>query len=285
MAPAFYVAAGLAAVVGFLAFTRSSASGAAGGSGASGGAGAGSATGKLPPDLQAKFDELMAKGEDPDAMDQVADRLEQQGFKTDALKLRLRASQLRAAHPVPSPAPAPSPAAPKPAAPAPAPAGRPITPGLAVLMYVPDVAPVGSAAAGNYFPRSVTEDAKALRFLGLNAGNPGGGVSQQSDLQSKSGAWNPTFQAAVKAFQASPFGKSKGLTADGWIGPNTRTALLAAVETKNAEVRAKNAASGQSDVEFAGARDPMSRIVTAGALPGSRRVHPGAPRGPHHGRA
>lgn len=285
MAPAVYVAAGLAAVVGFLALTRGSAAG----STAPGSAGSGSPAGdRLPPDLQAKFDELMVKGEDPDAMDQVATALEAQGFKTDAIRLRLRASELRAAHPVPGPTPAaPPPAAPRPVspAPAPAPASKPITPGLSVLGYIPDLAPVGSAAAGNYFPRSVTEDAKALRFLGLPAGNPGGGVSQASDMKQKAGAWNPTFQAALRSFQSSAFGKSKGLVADGWIGPSSRQALFEAVELKNKEQIAKNEAAGQSNVEFAGERDPFSRIVTAGKLPGARGATVGAARGPFHGRA
>lgn len=286
-APALYVALGLVGAGLTYALTRpkGGASGSGGGSGSR--TSSSSSSERLPPDLQAKFDELMARGEDPDAMDQVADRLEQMGFKADATRLRLRASQLRAAAPpaaVPAapvaPAPAPRPAASPAPAPAPAPAA-PAGPGLPVLAYIPDLAPVGSGAS--YFPRSVSEDAKALRFLGLAAGNPGGGVSQAEDMRTKTGAWNVTFQQAVKAFQASPFGKTQGLTVDGWVGPNTRKALGAAVASKNEENRAKNAAAGKTDAVFAGAYDPFARVVTAGRMP-NRLSRVGA-AGPSHGRA
>ena len=95
------------------------------------------------------------------------------------------------------------------------------------LQYTPDLAPVGSKST--YFPRSVTNDAIALTFLGFDAGVPGGGISQQSDMNSGTGAWEPTFRAAVTAFQ-----KANGLTVDGWIGPATRTLIKTRVDQKNA---------------------------------------------------
>lgn len=93
--------------------------------------------------------------------------------------------------------------------------------------YVPDLAPVGSKST--YFPRSVTDDALALTFLGFDAGIPGGGVSQSADMNSGTGAWDINFRGAVTAFQ-----KANGLTADGWIGPQTRTMLKTRVDQKNA---------------------------------------------------
>ncbi|NBU16711.1 MAG: peptidoglycan-binding protein, partial [Actinobacteria bacterium] len=88
-------------------------------------------------------------------------------------------------------------------------------------------APVGSKSS--YFPRSVTEDAIALTFLGFDAGTPGGGISQQADMNSGTGAWDPTFRAAVTAFQ-----QKNGLTVDGWIGPQTRKMIKQRVDEKNA---------------------------------------------------
>ncbi len=94
------------------------------------------------------------------------------------------------------------------------------------LDYVPDLAPVGSKST--YFPRSVNADALALTFLGFDAGIPGGGVSQQADMSSGTGAWDPSFRGALTAFQ-----KSVGITADGWIGPQSRTKLKEKVDEKN----------------------------------------------------
>lgn len=95
------------------------------------------------------------------------------------------------------------------------------------LQYEPDLAPVGSKAT--YFPRSVTADAVALTFLGFDAGIPGGGVSQQADMSTGTGAWEPNFRAAVTAFQ-----QANGLTVDGWIGPQTRKTIKLRVDQKNA---------------------------------------------------
>ncbi len=94
------------------------------------------------------------------------------------------------------------------------------------LDYVPDLAPVGSKST--YFPRSVTADALALTVLGVDAGIHGGGVSQASDMNSGTGAWDINFRGAVTAFQ-----KANGLTADGWIGPVTRAKLKERVDEKN----------------------------------------------------
>lgn len=105
--------------------------------------------------------------------------------------------------------------------------GELVTMGDIGLRYTPDLAPVGSKST--YFPRGVTEDAIALTFLGFDAGTPGGGISQQADMNSGTGAWEPTFRAAVTAFQ-----KANGLTVDGWIGPATRAKIKERVDQKNA---------------------------------------------------
>jgi len=100
------------------------------------------------------------------------------------------------------------------------------------IAYVPDLAPVGSGAS--YFPRDVEQDAKALNFLGFlsdvdDANRFTSNGNQSEDIQNQSGAWDPAFRAAVTRAQAA-----LRLTVDSWIGPQTRTALAAAVATKNA---------------------------------------------------
>jgi len=104
--------------------------------------------------------------------------------------------------------------------------------GATTLLYVPDLAPVGSKAA--YFPRDVEQDAAALVFLGFlsDAADANRNVSrgsQAEDINNEGGAWDPAFRAAITRFQTS-----KGITADSWVGPQTRTQLAGAVAFKNA---------------------------------------------------
>lgn len=102
--------------------------------------------------------------------------------------------------------------------------------------YAPNLGPVGSGAS--YYPGDTSADAAALNYLGFypelyfksHIGTEG---SQKDDMADGAGAWDPTFQTAVKDFQAS----ASGLTVDGWIGPKTRTALAAAVAVKNASAQ------------------------------------------------
>lgn len=106
------------------------------------------------------------------------------------------------------------------------------------LDYNPPTGPVGSKTA--YWPESrpngadTSEDAEALSYVGFM---PDGDLermrnsrgSQQQDMATNSGAWDPGFRAAVSRFQAA-----KGLTVDSWIGPQTRRTLKLAVDAKNA---------------------------------------------------
>lgn len=106
---------------------------------------------------------------------------------------------------------------------------------LGGLSYVPDLEPVGSGAAGTYYPRDTRTDADALVYLGfmgadIAADHVGTYGSQKADMSASQGAWDPSFRAAVAAFQ-----KVAGMTADGWIGPQTRKALSGAVAAKNAQ--------------------------------------------------
>jgi hypothetical protein len=100
------------------------------------------------------------------------------------------------------------------------------------LDYRPSLADVGHGQG--YFPGDVSEDARALNFLGflpddfLAELRPSTG-SQKDDMSASAGAWAPGFRTAVKDFQSA-----KGLTPDGWIGPNTRARIAAAVTVKNA---------------------------------------------------
>lgn len=106
------------------------------------------------------------------------------------------------------------------------------TPGISGLDYNPSTASVGSGV--QYFPGDVSQDAAALNYVGflpeqyLLTLNPSTG-SQKSDMSAQAGAWDPAFRQAVKDFQ-----EASALTADGWIGPATRTRLKLAVATKNA---------------------------------------------------
>jgi hypothetical protein len=100
------------------------------------------------------------------------------------------------------------------------------------LVYVPDLAPVGSK--DSYFPRSVEQDARALVFLGFlsdleDANRAESTGSQGGDMANEAGAWDPSFRGAVTRFQST-----QGITADSWIGPQTRTFLARAVAVKNA---------------------------------------------------
>jgi len=96
--------------------------------------------------------------------------------------------------------------------------------------YAPSLAPVGSGSA--YWPGDVQEDLFALNALGFF---PDDGTAvrsygtQADDMANQAGAWAPEFRAAVASFQYSV-----NLTPDTWIGPQTRTALAAAVRAANA---------------------------------------------------
>lgn len=104
--------------------------------------------------------------------------------------------------------------------------------GMGGLDYTPSTASVGSGAA--YYPGDTSEDAKALAYLfflsdealAQHVGTTG---TQRGDMAQNVGAWSPPFRAAVRAFQ-----EAAGITADSWIGPNTRRALADAVRRKNA---------------------------------------------------
>jgi hypothetical protein len=102
----------------------------------------------------------------------------------------------------------------------------------APLMYIPNTNDVGHGAA--YFPGDVSNDALALNYLGfipddaINGLAPSTGT-QAGDMAQQAGAWDGDFRSAVVTFQSSA-----GITSDGWIGPQTRMALGAAVGLKNA---------------------------------------------------
>jgi peptidoglycan hydrolase-like protein with peptidoglycan-binding domain len=100
------------------------------------------------------------------------------------------------------------------------------------FLYVPNLGSVGSGAS--YNPGPVDQDAAALNYLGYSAGSP----PPQKAIGS-GGAWDPTFRAAVTAFQ-----KANGLTADSWIGPKTRTTIAKKVTEKNMGMGAQPVTSG-----------------------------------------
>lgn len=102
----------------------------------------------------------------------------------------------------------------------------------APLIYVPDLAPVGSKSA--YFPRDVSQDARALNFLGflsdndLNDLTPSMG-SQSADMNNEAGGWDPLFRGGITRAQSA-----MGVTVDSWVGPQTRGGLASLVARKNA---------------------------------------------------
>ncbi len=104
--------------------------------------------------------------------------------------------------------------------------------GAVAFRYNPDLGPVGSGSA--YWARDVEADAAALVFLGFmtdlvdaNRAISKGSASQ--DFALKVGCFDPDFRDSVTDFQ-----RSAGITADSFIGPNTRRAIAAAVAAKNA---------------------------------------------------
>lgn len=223
---------------------------------------AGSST-DMPADIRAAYQELLARGTDPDAMEIAADAMERAGFRAEAQQLRARAAQLRAqARPAPSPmpvSPAPSPAAP----------AAPAAPALPILPYQPDLSPlpVGKGSSSYYYDPSngkrakidVRADARALRFLGYSAPtDPGGGNGLSADRSGSVGSWHPALLDAVKHFQSD-----EGLTVDGWLGPGTLTRLGQRVTAKNQSNAAANASRGVADATFAGVnRHLFGRAVT-----------------------
>lgn len=59
----------------------------------------------MPPELRAAYQQLLANGQDPAALDEVAARLEQYGYRTEAAQLRAKAADLRRSRPAPAPPP------------------------------------------------------------------------------------------------------------------------------------------------------------------------------------
>lgn len=220
-------------------------------------AGGSTACASLPPDIQPTYAKMMADPDvDPSALDQVAAQLNSLGFTACAQEVTARANSLRGGStPAQPTTPKLDPVYPTPVAPAPAPAApAAVATALPILSYVPNLAPVGHGSDGTYWPGDVRQDWVALRFLGyqVNGGpipDPGGGVSQAADSAAGAGAWNPTFQAVVKAFQGD-----NGLTVDGWIGPQTRQKLGDLVGAKNAQNDAQNQANGVQGTVFSGMR-------------------------------
>jgi peptidoglycan hydrolase-like protein with peptidoglycan-binding domain len=138
----------------------------------------------------------------------------------------------------------------------------------APFAYVPDLAPVGSQSA--YFPRSVASDANALNFLGFLGDNelaslrPSTG-SQSGDMNGPAGAWAPAFRAAITRFQVS-----RGLTNDSWVGPATRTALLAAVTAKNLQQPLPPVLPPSVPVPVLPGAVPAAPAVLPGVLPAAK---------------
>jgi hypothetical protein len=97
--------------------------------------------------------------------------------------------------------------------------------------YAPFLGSVGSKST--YFPGNVHEDARALNYLGFMSDADLADITdslgtQASDIENEGGAWDPKFRAGITRAQ-----NAGGITADSWVGPQTRTTLLRMVTQKN----------------------------------------------------
>ena len=234
----------------------------------------------VPPQLQQPLTQLLASPTArPADLTAIAAQFDAAGCPDAASQLRARAAQLSTPAPTPAPTPSPiSPPAPRPtpnappAPPAPAPPAAPVAPGAQffVLTFAPDLRPMTDASAYFYNPANgkhakidVRNEAQALRFLGYPAPpNPGGSGNMGTDSSTGQGSWNPQLQNAVKMAQTDA-----GLTVDGWLGPQTITALGQAVASKNASVTATAAAAGVQPAAFVGYSRASAHYDYVGAAP------------------
>jgi hypothetical protein len=109
--------------------------------------------------------------------------------------------------------------------------GMGVTAADAFYAYTPDLSDVGHGPS--YYPGDTTRDLEALIYVGYGdeaqlATHVGTTGTQQGDMDQAQGAWDPDFQLLVETYQ-----RDQGLAPDGWIGPDTRRALLATVNLKN----------------------------------------------------
>lgn len=271
--------AGAAAIGGYLLFFRkpaASGSPSSGGGGllspkpaAPGSPGAPSSQ-DMPADIRAAYQELLARGQDPDAMLIAANKMEMAGYPAEAAQLRARAAQLAAQRKQPA-APVPTPVSP--VAPV-----APVVPALPILPYQPDLTPlpVGTGNSSYYYDPSngkrakidVRADARALRFLGYSApADPGGGGGLAADRGASVGSFHPAMRDAVKHFQSD-----SGVTADEWLGPQTLTKLGQAVTVKNQQNSAANSARGVADATFAGVNSALFGKAITPPVEGAARV-------------
>jgi hypothetical protein len=163
--------------------------------------------GDLPPDLQGPFNDLMTRGTDPDAMDQVANALDAKGFKAQAAMLHAKASQLRGGQ-KPAPGPAPPPPAPG------------VTPPPAPTPPVPTPPPAPVAPAGPSLPaqfmKVTTNDPPpsgdlALRDNPSNSANVIGAAEKDSTVTVKNVSADGQF---IQVEALNPAGRRQSMT--GW---------------------------------------------------------------------
>jgi hypothetical protein len=118
---------------------------------------------QLPADLQGPYNDLLTKGQDPDAIEVVAKKLDGYGYTTQAAALRAREAQLRA-----GPGKPPAPVTPTPVAPTPV-APTPVAPTPVAPTPVAPVAPVAPAAPAAQFFKVTTSDPAPAGDLALRA--------------------------------------------------------------------------------------------------------------------
>lgn len=264
----------------------------------------------LPDDVAASFRELLSSPTAlPGDLNVIADKLDAYGCAAEAKKARARAVTLAnapAALPTVAPAasaptinvnippipplnvPLPTPfvAPPEPSAPEPEPQPVPVAPqadSMPIMTFVADARPMSDASAyynvgGKHAKIDVRQEAKALRFLGYDAGDPGYSGNAAADQSQGLGSWSPKFQAAARAYQSE-----HGLTADGWVGPGTIGQLAKDVAQRNLANVAQNRASNVPDAVFSGSRVLVGRYSGHGVAVGlshGRGVTMGAVNGP-----
>ena len=195
----------------------------------------------LPPDLQATFNQVLAQGTDPNALEALAVKLDGLGFHREAAQLRAKEALLGGG-PAPSPTPvspgvqpAPTPVAPAPTPVAPTPAG-PSLPAQFMKVTTNDPAPAGDLA---------------LRDAPSNSANILGAAEKDSVVTVKGVSPDGQF---IQVEALNPAGRRQSAT--GW----GHAAFL--VPTNPMRTSGRSAMIGAARILCAGMRKPSARTAT-----------------------
>lgn len=213
----------------------------------------------LPPDLQATFDQVLAKGSDPDALEALAAKLDGLGFHREAVQLRTKAALLRGGG-----APAPSPVAPavpgggtNPAAPRVDPLPVPAAPAAPVV-------PAGPSLPAQFMKVTTNDPAPsgdlALRDAPSNSANVIGAAEKDSVVTVKGVSPDGQF---VQVEALNPAGRRPSAT--GW----GHAAFLVPTNPMKTSGASRAALVGAARILCAGMKPPAAKSATCIASNGS----------------